>query len=61
METTNGLTPKEEKEIVKYYNAGKARSEIRSKYKITNVQFTRIITQHIQLEKKRKEELYRVQ
>ena len=61
METTINLTLKAEKEIVRNYNAGMARSEIRSKYKITNVEFTRIITHHGQMERKKKQELYRVQ
>ena len=62
METIINLTLKEEKEIVRHYNAGiMARGEIRSKYKITNVEFTRIITLHGQMEWKKKQELYRVQ
>ena len=57
----NAPTRKEEKEIVKNYNAGMTRSEIRFRYKINNTQFTLIITRSTIMEKKKKEELYRFQ
>ena len=59
--TTNPVSLKIEKEIMKLYNAGMTRKAIRFKYKITNEQFTLVITKHIQTEKKKKAIRYRVQ